>query len=150
MVTQVAFYSTGREWVTVSSEGLHIYSINDVIIPVWNDPMIRALAVLKHPKHHIVLSGAKSSQSAIFRSFVSPPTSSDSSHCHDPTAWRPTKICDPYEQGGRPLVHSDAEGFLSTLDNGWFLIKIPKEMNKTKLVMCRPLICLLRPSCTEF
>jgi len=32
MTTQVAFSSTGREWATVSSEGLHIYSLDDDMI----------------------------------------------------------------------------------------------------------------------
>lgn len=101
--------------------------------------MIRRVDVAsKHLKHRLVIDGAKSSQSSIFRSFVSPPPSNDAVHRPDPTARRPTRVCDPYGQGGRPLEHSDAKGLLSTLDNGWFLIgsstenvKIEDSINST-------------------
>lgn len=37
----------------------------------------------------------------------------------DPTAKRPTSVCDPYGQGGKPLDYEEAYRLLSTLDTGW-------------------------------
>lgn len=46
----------------------------------------------------------------------------------DPTARRPTKICDPYGQGGKPLSHGDATGLMATVDVGWaILLAEPKK-----------------------
>jgi len=96
--------------------------------------MIRTIAVVSSKcfKHRLVGSAStNTSPSSIFRTFVlSSPTSKDAaSHRPDPTARRPTKVCDPYGQGGRPLEHSDAKGLLSTLDAGWFLTEINSSDN---------------------
>lgn len=39
----------------------------------------------------------------------------------DPTARRPTELCDPYGQDGKPLGSVRASSLLSTLDDGWVL-----------------------------
>lgn len=39
----------------------------------------------------------------------------------DPLARRPTKLCDPYGLGGKPLGLEDAKRSLATLDDGWEL-----------------------------
>jgi len=44
----------------------------------------------------------------------------------DPMAQRPTKVCDPYGQNGRPLGRDEATALLSTLDDGWELVGGPK------------------------
>jgi len=58
---------------------------------------------------------------SFFRSFVT----SNSTSTLDPTAKRPTKACDPYGQGGKPLSLLDASGLLKTLDDGWTLQQKP-------------------------
>ena len=40
----------------------------------------------------------------------------------DPTAKRPTKKCDPYDQGGKPLEGKECDRLLSTLDPQWKLV----------------------------
>lgn len=37
----------------------------------------------------------------------------------DPTAKRPTSVCDPYGQGGKPLAYAEAINLLQTLEKGW-------------------------------
>ena len=39
----------------------------------------------------------------------------------DPTAKRPTRVCDPYGQSGKPLSKLDAQGLMATLEDGWIL-----------------------------
>lgn len=39
----------------------------------------------------------------------------------DPMARKPTTICDPYEQGGKPLSPSDAASLVATLHPDWSL-----------------------------
>ena len=39
----------------------------------------------------------------------------------DPTAKRPTSICDPYGQGGKPLDNQEVSSLLQTLDEGWII-----------------------------
>ena len=39
----------------------------------------------------------------------------------DPTAKRPTRVCDPYGQSGKPLSKLDALGLMATLEDGWIL-----------------------------
>ena len=45
-----------------------------------------------------------------------------STKAKDPFARRPTKVCDPYGQGGKPLSSSDAKQQLSILEPGWILV----------------------------
>jgi len=47
--------------------------------------------------------------------------SSQTSGRKDPTAKRPTKVCDPYGQSGKALSKLDAQGLMATLDEGWIL-----------------------------
>lgn len=35
---------------------------------------------------------------------------------------RPSKVCDPYGQGGKPLLSNEAKGQMATLDGGWILM----------------------------
>jgi pterin-4a-carbinolamine dehydratase len=39
----------------------------------------------------------------------------------DPTAKRPTRVCDPYGQSGKPLSKLDAQGLMATLEDEWIL-----------------------------
>ena len=47
--------------------------------------------------------------------------SSQASGRKDPTAKRPTRVCDPYGQSGKPLSNLDAQGLMATLEDGWIL-----------------------------
>jgi pterin-4a-carbinolamine dehydratase len=40
----------------------------------------------------------------------------------DPMTRRPNKVCDPYGQGGKPLLSSEAKDQMATLDEGWVLM----------------------------
>lgn len=50
-----------------------------------------------------------------FASFSSPPS-------YDPLARRPNRICDPYGQGGKPLLREEAQNLLATLNDDWTLV----------------------------
>jgi pterin-4a-carbinolamine dehydratase len=55
----------------------------------------------------------------------------------DPTAKRPNKICDPYEQNGKPLSYADASQKLSILDAGWKLscyVEGDKDKRETNII----------------
>lgn len=48
---------------------------------------------------------------------------------NDPTARRPTKVCDPYQQGGKPLELQECQRLLSTIDANWNII-MPEHHHK--------------------
>mmetsp|Transcript_22867 Transcript_22867/g.47426 ORF Transcript_22867/g.47426 Transcript_22867/m.47426 type:complete len:637 (-) Transcript_22867:14-1924(-) len=55
--------------------------------------------------------------------FTSPPAPSrkNSKVTPDPTARKPTKVCDPYDQGGKPLAPSEAARLKATIHADWTL-----------------------------
>ena len=48
----------------------------------------------------------------------------------DPMARRPTKVCDPYGQDGKPMERSKAIVLLTTLNDGWELDTDSKTLTK--------------------
>ena len=50
----------------------------------------------------------------------------------DPTARRPSKVCDPYGQNGNPMSHLDASNYLPTLEKGWTLLTPTPQQMQTK------------------
>ncbi|KAL3937977.1 MAG: hypothetical protein SGBAC_007017 [Bacillariaceae sp.] len=56
-------------------------------------------------------------------------TNDDEKNRPDPMARRPTAKCDPFGQGGKPLVLEDAMRLSATVDRAW---KVETEMKETK------------------
>lgn len=81
---------------------------------------------------------------SFFRSFVT----SDSTSTLDPTAKRPTKACDPYGQGGKPLSLLDASGLLTTLDDGWTLQR--QQHHRAQSIISAPEPAPPQSVCKEF
>lgn len=48
----------------------------------------------------------------------------------DPLAKKPTKVCDPYGQGGKPLTVEQAKALLPTLDGSWKLAEDAGSMKR--------------------
>jgi pterin-4a-carbinolamine dehydratase len=65
--------------------------------------------------------GALISSDTLQRSFNSTSNINNSKHRPDPLARRPNKICDPYDQGGKPLTGTQAANLLSTVHSEWTL-----------------------------
>ncbi|CAJ1965425.1 unnamed protein product [Cylindrotheca closterium] len=68
--------------------------------------------------------GSSKSQNRLFAS-----ASNHEKHRPDPMARRPTAKCDPFGQGGKPLVLEDAIRLSATVDSAW---KVETEMKETK------------------